>query len=136
DGARLRPGQFATIETDAPERFHEHIRATAEQQTELVGPPALAACAIGKEPELLFLDPVFHLSTRTVDFVVKLLRIALQARDDKARVGSHARMFRFVNNPSPALPTPGFILELPKKALLCVAFDPRQHGIDLPQLAK
>jgi hypothetical protein len=62
--------------------------ATGEQHPELAGPPAVAARAVGEEPELLFLDAVFHLAARAAELVAELLRVAFEAGDHKARVAS------------------------------------------------
>ena len=96
DGGDLCPGQFGPFQPQAPDGFHQHIGGGAPEQPELIGPPLGAAGPIGKEPELLFLDAVlpapsgaalraacgrlsrsarFHLSARTVDFVIEFLRV-------------------------------------------------------------
>jgi hypothetical protein len=46
------------------------------------------ATSLGKEPELLLLDPVFHFAPRTVHLVIDRPRVAPQAGDDEMRVGN------------------------------------------------
>ena len=53
-----------------------------------MGEQTMATRAIGKEPELLLFDPVFHLPARTVDVVVNGLLVACEAGDHKARIGA------------------------------------------------
>jgi hypothetical protein len=44
--------------------------------------------AISEEIELLFLDPVFHIATRTVDFVIEGSGVSAKVGDEVARVAS------------------------------------------------
>lgn len=86
DGGGLRPAQFGAVQSDAPDSFQEHVGRGGKQQSQLVGPPTVAARPVGKEPELLFLDPVFHLAAGAVNVVVDGLGVAWEGRDHKARI--------------------------------------------------
>jgi hypothetical protein len=82
-----------------PDGFQQHVGGGAQEHAELIGPPRAGAGAIGKEAELLFLDPIlpapsgaalraacgrlsrsarFHLAARAVECVVKVLRVACE----------------------------------------------------------
>ena len=53
----------------------QHIRERRQHQAKLVRHELRAACAIGEQTQLLFLDPVFHFAARTVQRAIKLFRI-------------------------------------------------------------
>ena len=67
-GPGLRPCQFRPGQTERAQSFQQPIPKTRKQQTKLVGPLAVTTRPVGKQPQLLFLDPVFHLTPRTIDF--------------------------------------------------------------------
>src|ERR1700712_2297242 len=78
--------QLPAFKSNTPDALHQHVSARGEKHPELVGPPAVAGRAVAKESELLLLDAVLHFTTSAVDRVIKILRIAFQGSDDKARV--------------------------------------------------
>ena len=51
--------------------MHQHIGEGDEVQTELVGTHRVVTGAVGKQVELLFLDPVFHVASGAVEFLVQ-----------------------------------------------------------------
>ena len=70
-GAAGGVGELAVPEGDAPEGVDQHIGESGEPEPELVGAQAGGGGAIGKEVELLLLDPVLHLAACAVDLLIK-----------------------------------------------------------------
>jgi hypothetical protein len=52
----------------------------------------MAAGAITKETKRLFLDPIFHLSARTVNLIVELLRATFQIGQNITRISTFERV--------------------------------------------
>src|SRR3979411_1508628 len=71
----------------------------------------MTAGPIAEESELLFFNTVFHLTSSTVNLVVKRLGSPDQISDHKARIGSFGSVLGFGNNASLLFPTTGPILE-------------------------
>lgn len=65
----------------------------------------MAARPISEKTQLLFLDPVFHLSSGTIDFFIKKLSIILKIGDDKTIIRSERVEFRFGNHPVRVFPS-------------------------------
>ncbi len=57
----------------------------------------MAARPISEKTQLLFLDPVFHLSSGTIDFFIKKMSIILKIGDDKTIIRSERVEFLEVN---------------------------------------
>ena len=88
DSVRLSPGHRGAPQPQPADRRDQRIGERREDQTELVGPPLVAAGAVGKEGQLLLLDAVLHLAAGVVEALVERLRLAFEVGDDVARVGS------------------------------------------------
>ena len=118
DSGRLRFAQLGPVQADAPDGFDEHVGRGGKQEPQLIGPPAVAAGAIGKEPELLLLDSVLHLAARAEDLVVEGLRFAWEAGHHKARVAPPVAMLGFGDHPSLAIPSVRRVIQPAKEPLL------------------
>ena len=120
DRPGLRPRQFRPDQGQRPQPFQQHIRKTRQQQPELVGPPVVATGPVGKQTQLLFLDPVLHLASRTI-LVVKLLRGSGEVGDQEAGYLHLGRMFGFHNDAPFLVPSGCRILDFAKVPLLFLA---------------
>ena len=83
----------------------------------MVRPPSVAGGAVRKEAELLFFDPVLHITPPTVDIIVNVLCVAGQRSDDVAWVTAFIGMFCFANDGALATPGRGAVVEPGKESL-------------------
>src|SRR5207247_1385260 len=67
----LCPRQRGAREPHPAHRLHQHVGHRGKPQPQLVGPHGGGARPIRKQPELLLLDPVFHLPARAVEILVQ-----------------------------------------------------------------
>jgi hypothetical protein len=112
DGLHLGPRQFGAGESESADGFHQPIGAGGKQKPELVGPPVVATGAVGEQPELLFLDPVFHFAARAVDLVVEGLCVAGKVGDDEARVAALGGVLGLGDDPALFIPTARRVIEI------------------------
>lgn len=73
----------------------------------LVGAHRRRAGAIGKQPELLFLNAILHVAARAIELFIESLRVGLacsQVGDDKAWIGLARQVFRLANDAPLARP--------------------------------
>jgi hypothetical protein len=81
----------------------------------------MATGSVGKQAQLLFLDPVFHLAPRTINFIVKLLRGPGEVGDEETRVAPLGRVFGFHNHAPFLVPGGRGILDFAKVPRLGLA---------------
>src|SRR5690606_21392257 len=92
--------------------FEQHIGKGRQHQPPLVGPAAWAGGAVGEQIQLLVLDPILHVATAAVVFVVLLGSILGKAgHDDEAWIGTLLAMFQARHNQAAPTPTTGLIEE-------------------------
>src|SRR5260370_30172824 len=72
----------------------------------------MAAGAITKEPKLLFLDAIFHLTPRAVNLIVEGLGATFQIGQNITRLNAFYGVFGFRNDLSFPVPTLTLILKL------------------------
>ncbi len=65
----------------------------------------MAAGAITKEPKLLFLDAIFHLTPRAVNLIVEGLGATFQIGQNITRISAFYGVFGFRNDLSFPVPT-------------------------------
>ena len=82
----------------------------------------MTARPINEKIQLLFLDPVFHLSSGAIDFFIKILSIILKIGDDKTIIRSEGVEFRFGNHPARIFPSSCRIFELSKQFYFFICF--------------
>ncbi len=136
DGGTGGLRQFGVFQGSPAEGLDQRIGQRRQQQTELVRPPQAAAGSVGKQIQLLLFNPVFHLASGTVDLFVKRLRLAGQIGHDIARVAALAHMFGFEDDPAPASPGSGFIVQIGKHALFLLCCFILCPGLLNPELAQ
>ena len=95
----------------------EHIRRRTQKQPELVRDESVAACAVGEQIQLLFLDPVLHLAALTVHIFIQLLRIARNVGHDEPWIVTLLGVLGFDNHTATPLPRPSRIGERAEDAL-------------------
>lgn len=78
----------------------------------------MAGGAIGEEIELLFFDPIFHIATRAVDFVIECSGVSAKIGDEVTRVASFGGMLGFTNHKSWAVPRSSLVVKPGEEALL------------------
>src|SRR5690606_19241847 len=83
EGCTLGARQFGASQPEAAEGFQQNITERGEEQAELIRPPVMAAGAVGEQAQLLFLDPILHVSSSAIHVLVERLGISLQIRDQK-----------------------------------------------------
>jgi hypothetical protein len=81
----------------------------------------MAGGAVGEEIELLFFDPVFHITTRTVDFVIERSGVSAKVGDEVTRVAPFGGVLGFANHEPCPIPRPGLVVKPGKEALLFTA---------------
>ena len=84
----------------------------------MIGPPVMAARPVGVEIELLLLDPVLHVTSGAIDFIVELLRVTFKGGEDEAGVGSQMGVFGFDDYAAFTVPGGGGVVKLAEEALL------------------
>ena len=123
----------------ASQPFKQRVSQPREQLPELVGPPAMAGRAPGKQIQLLILDPVLHVAPRTVELVVQVLIRLRQVGHHEAGVGTQAVVLGLDDDPSRLVPAAGAIVNRSEQALLVTGqlipgfgqVDPRRRlGLD------
>lgn len=82
----------------------------------------MAARPIREKIQLLFLDPVFHLSSGAIDFFIKILSITIKIGDDKTIIRSEGVEFRFGNHSARVFPSSCRILEFSKQLCFLMCF--------------
>ena len=78
----------------------------------------MTAGAVGKQIELLLLNPVLHLPAGTIDLVIESLRRAAQVGHDVAGIGPLHGVLAFDNDAPGTVPGGGRIGELIEQPLL------------------
>src|SRR6266700_30027 len=109
NGAAGSLGKLGIVEPDPAQGAQQDISHRVEPQAQLVGPHRGGRGAIRIEVELTLLDPVLHVAAGAVDFLVKILGLALVASergDDETRIGFPLRPFGLGDDPAPAAPGP------------------------------
>ena len=120
NGGDLSTLQFGAGESDTSQVFDEHVGGGGQQQPELIGQELVTTGAVGKEPELLFLDAILHLAARGVPSVVDSLRPILEIGHHEARVGPLPKMFGFDDDATFVLPGLGGVAHFVEAALLAL----------------
>src|SRR5713226_404810 len=70
DRPALRLRHLGPLQSQPPQRLHQTISKGREIQAQLIGAHHRSGRAIGEQRQLLFLDPVFHLSPGAVKLLV------------------------------------------------------------------
>jgi len=107
---------------DSTHRFDKRVGKAREQRPELVWPPLMTRGAIGKQSQLLSLDAVFHLTSRTVQCIVEILTSLSQIGNDEARVAPLGTDLRLEDDASMPAPEAGCVVELKEWPLLALAY--------------
>src|SRR3984893_11302874 len=63
----LRALPVRAAQREPPQVMHQNVSDGGEVQPQLIAAHGSGAGAVGKKSHLLFLDPVFHLTARTVN---------------------------------------------------------------------
>ena len=77
DGSGLGFCHACALESYAPEFGNQHVGYGGEPESELVGAHLSRAGAVGKQPELLFLYSVLHVTAGAVNLFVKITAAAM-----------------------------------------------------------
>ena len=72
--------ELRTLQHQPADGLQQGVGEAGEQHSELIRPPGMATRAVREKIQLLFLDAVLHIPTRTAQRVVERLRIASQVR--------------------------------------------------------
>ena len=102
----------------ASQPFKQRVSQPREQLPELVGPPAMAGRAPGKQIQLLILDPVLHVAPRTVELVVQVLIRLRQVGHHEAGVGTQAVVLGLDDDPSRLVSAERAVVNRGKQTLL------------------
>src|SRR5487761_2292443 len=113
----LSASEFGAAQADGAQSLQQDIGERREQQAELIGPPQMAAGAIGEQAELTFLDPVLHFSPGAVHRFVERARLVAQIGHHEARIGTLSVMLGFGDHAAVAGPGTGAVVELAEEAL-------------------
>ena len=73
NGGALSPGEVGTLEADPAELVKQDIGDRRKPKPQLIGGENCRARPIGKQTQLLFFDPVLHVTAGTVKTLVQLL---------------------------------------------------------------
>ena len=82
----FRKGRLGEAQSAKP--LNQDVCVAGEQQAKLIGRKAVAAGTVRKQHQLLFFDPVLHVTPQNIDVVVELLGITRQIGDNESRVGA------------------------------------------------
>jgi len=93
-------------EANPPQRLHQNVGRRTEQQTKLIGQESMATGSIREQVQLLFLDPILHLATLTVDAFIKLPAVARHVDHEVSRVGPFLRVFSLHDHSTGSIPAP------------------------------
>src|SRR3954466_10028546 len=108
DAAATGPGELGEGQTDAAQRTEQHVGKRGEPQAQLIGAHGGRRGAISKQVQLAFLDPIFHLTTGTVDPLIQPPGVDLggwQRGDDEAWIGLALGPFGLADDAPDAAPT-------------------------------
>ncbi len=100
DGVTLSSGKLSPLKSDLSQLIHNHIGERREIQSELISSHGGRGSAVGKQIQLLLLNPVFHLSSSAVDLFIELTGFYFLARDignQKTGIRSFGEIFRLAN---------------------------------------
>ena len=85
------------------------VGQTREQQSKLIGPAGMTVGAIGKQIELLLLDAILHLTTRTIQTVVEILRFGFQVSHQVARIAAFGGVLSLDDDAPAPIPAVGCV---------------------------
>jgi len=98
--------------------LQQDICQTGEQYSPLVGPPVAGTGAVCQQPHLLLFDPVFHITTDTIDLIVEVLRLPLEAGHNETYIFTAIAILGFGYDSPRSAPTLCTILKMVKLSLL------------------
>src|ERR1700760_1227382 len=107
DAAATGSGKLGEGQTDAAQRTEQYVGERGEPQTQLIGPHGGRRGAVSEQVQLTFLDPIFHVATRTVDPLIQPPAIdcgGWQRGDDEARIGLALGPFSLADDAPDAAP--------------------------------
>lgn len=117
DRAALFSHPVGAFQAKATQAVHEYISEGAHDQAVLIGPPPMTGGSISEEIELLFFDPVFHIATRTVDFVIEGSGVSAKVGDEVTRVASFGGVLGFANHEPWPIPRSSLVVKPGKETL-------------------
>lgn len=109
DSAGIADDDRANLDQLQPQVVGAHpleqgVSEAGQDQPPLIGPPLNARRSIRKQIQLLILDPVFHIASGAVLFVIELKTVVIAGADDKARIGAKLAFFQAGHHPARELP--------------------------------
>ena len=107
NGMALGLGKLGALEGSTPELIHQHIGQGGEVHSQLIGLHRRRGGPVGKQVQLLLLDPVLHIPASAVQLLVQFLGSHLpagQIRGEEARVVPFGQVLRLADHPPATRP--------------------------------